>query len=152
MIIWWLSTQFVCFMTSGHFLWLPWQHSILKKEFFKWQLLQNRWSSMTLYLVQIWHLVWLPWQQKTPIVIMGKWLNCIFSITSEVIWTIFGICDHLMIVYPVYVFYDQRPFCLAAMATLNFKKEFFKWQLLQNNWSSMTLIWYKCCLGKGNSK
>ena len=32
------------------------------------------------------------------------------------------------------------------------KKEFFKWQLLQNHWSSMTLIWFKCCLGKDNSK
>ena len=30
-----------------------------------------------------------------------------------------------MIVYPVYVFYDQRPFCLLVMATLNFKKDFF---------------------------
>ena len=29
-----------------------------------------------------------------------------------------------MIVYPVHVFYDQQPFCLAAMATLSFKKDF----------------------------
>ena len=27
---------------------------------------------------------WLPWQQKAPILIMGKWLNSIFSITTEV--------------------------------------------------------------------
>ena len=27
-----------------------------------------------------------------------------------------------MIVYPVYVFDEQRPFCLVAMATLNLKK------------------------------
>ena len=40
-------------------------------------------------------------------------------------WTMFGIYDHLMIVYPVYVFYDQWPFCLVAMATLNFKKRNF---------------------------
>ena len=57
---------------------------------------------------------------------MGKGLNCIFSITSEVMLTIFGTYDHLMIVYSVYVFDDQWPFCLVVMATLNFKKEFFK--------------------------
>ena len=37
-------------------------------------------------------------------------------------WAIFGIYDHLMIVYSDYVFYDQWPFCLVAMAILNFKK------------------------------
>ena len=52
--------------------------------------------------------------------IMGKGLNCSFSITSEVI---FGIYDQLMIVHSVYVFYDQQPFCLVAMATFNFKKK-----------------------------
>ena len=56
---------------------------------------------------------------------MGKWLNCIFSITSEVMCTIFGSYDNRMIVYPVYVFYDQWPFCLVAMTTLNFKKGIF---------------------------
>ena len=40
-------------------------------------------------------------------------------------WTMFGIYDHLMIVYSVYVFYDQWPFYLVAMATLNFKKGIF---------------------------
>ena len=55
--------------------------------------------------------------------IMGKGLNCIFSITSEVMLTVFGIYDHLMIVYPVYVFYDQWPFRLVAMATLDLKKK-----------------------------
>ena len=29
-------------------------------------------------------LVWLPWQQKSPIDMRGKWLNCILSITIEV--------------------------------------------------------------------
>ena len=94
MIIGWLSTQFMCFMTNGPFVWLPWQHWIKKKkEFFKWHLLQNHWSRMT-NLVQmllgqgqfkiakimvICPLVWLPWQQKAPIdLYMGKWLNCIF--------------------------------------------------------------------------
>ena len=57
--------------------------------------------------------------------IMGKGLNCVFSITSEVMCTIFGIYDHLMIVHSVFVFYDQRPFCLVAMATLNLKKKRF---------------------------
>ena len=57
---------------------------------------------------------------------MGKWFNYIFFITSEAMWTIFGIYDNLMIVYPVYVFYDQRLFCLIAMATLNFQKDFLK--------------------------
>ena len=37
--------------------------------------------------------------------IMGKWLNCIFSITSEVMHTIFSSYDNWMIVYPVHVFY-----------------------------------------------
>ena len=67
-------------------------------------------------------LVWLPWQQKAPIDIMLKGLNCIFSIASEGMQTIFSTYDHLMIVYSVYEFDDQRPFCLVAMATLNFKK------------------------------
>ena len=33
-----------------------------------------------------------------------------------------------------------------------FFKGIFNWQLLQNHWSSMTLIWYKCCFSKGNVK
>ena len=33
--------------------------------------------------------------------------NCIFSITSEAMWPTFGIYEHLVIVYPVYVFYDR---------------------------------------------
>ena len=42
---------------------------------------------------------------------------------------LFGSYDHLMIVY------------LVAMETLNFKKkEFFKCQLLQNHWKSMTSL------------
>ena len=47
MTIWWLFTQFICFMTGGQFVWLGQQHSILKKDFFIWQL-QNYWSSKTL--------------------------------------------------------------------------------------------------------
>ena len=39
--------------------------------------------------------------------------------------TIFGSYDHWMIVYLVYVFYDQWPFCLVALATLNLKKRNF---------------------------
>ena len=30
-----MSTLFICFMTGGHFVWLPRQHSILKKELFQ---------------------------------------------------------------------------------------------------------------------
>ena len=56
---------------------------------------------------------------------MEKLLNCNFSITSEAMSTIFGSCDHWMIACPVFVFYDQWPFCLVAMATLNFTKGFF---------------------------
>ena len=62
-------------------------------------------------------------QQKTPIDFMKKWLNSIFSITIEVVWTIFGSYDHQMIVYPIYVFYGQWQFCLVAMAILNLKKK-----------------------------
>ena len=40
-------------------------------------------------------------------------------------WIIFGIYDHLMIVYQLYVFYDQWPFCVVAMATFNFEKRIF---------------------------
>ena len=40
-------------------------------------------------------------------------------------WTIFSIYDHKIIVYPVYVFYDQQPFCLVAMATVILKKKEF---------------------------
>ena len=57
--------------------------------------------------------------------IMEKGLKCIFFISSEVMCTIFGSYDYLMIVYRVYVFHDQWPFCLVAIATLNLKKEFF---------------------------
>ena len=32
--------------------------------------------------------------------------------------TLFGNYDYLMVVYPVYVFYEQWPFCLVAMAKL----------------------------------
>ena len=40
---------------------------------------------------------------------------------NEVMWTIFGSYDHLMIVYLVYVFYDQWqwPFCLVAIKNFN---------------------------------
>ena len=50
---------------------------------------------------------------------LGKWLNCIF--TSEVMLTIFGSYDHLVIICPVCVFYDQWLFCLVAMGALDFK-------------------------------
>ena len=39
-----------------------------------------------------------------------------------------------MIVYSVYVFDDQWPFCLVAMATLNLKKKNF----LNDNFSKTT--------------
>ena len=70
--------------------------------------------------------------------IMGKWLNCFFSLTSKVMLATFGRYDHLMIVCPIYVFYDQWPFCLVAIAmkTLNLKKKkkrIFKQQLLQSH-------------------
>ena len=47
--------------------------------------------------------------------------NPIFSLFP----TLFGSYDHLMIVYPVYVFYGQRPFCLVTMETFNFEKTIF---------------------------
>ena len=140
MIIWWLSTQFICFMTSGHVVWLPWQHSVLKKEFFKWQL-RNPWISMTLIWYKCcldkgnpkqlklwWSASWLVAMatENSHSLIMGTWLNCIFTITIEVMWTIFGSYDHLMIVYPVFVFDYQQPFCLVAMATFSFEKGFFQ--------------------------
>ena len=55
--------------------------------------------------------------------IMRKWLNCIFSMTNEVMRTIFGSSDHWMIVLPVHELYDQWPFCLDALATLDLKKD-----------------------------
>ena len=67
---------------------------------------------------------------------------------------IFGSYDHWMIVYPVHVFYDQWPFCLVAMATLNLKKKV----LFLNDISSKIteavwlLILYKNSLGKDNSE
>ena len=66
-------------------------------------------------------LVRLPWQQKATIGL--KWENG--WIACEVIWTIFGSYDHLIIVYPVYEFHDQGPFCLVAIAS----KKFIKHQL-----------------------
>ena len=101
-----------------------------KKVIFKWQP-QNNWSSMTFFGTNI-NWVRATENSKTftnpPLglvamttenshwLIMRKWLNCIFSITSEVMWTIFGSYDHWMIVHPVYVFYNQRPFCMVARA------------------------------------
>ena len=43
-------------------------------------------------------------------IIIGKGLNCIFSITSEVMRTVFGTYDHLMIVYSMYVFMTSGHF------------------------------------------
>ena len=57
---------------------------------------------------------------------MGKWLNCTFSITGEVIGAILGSYDHLMIVYPIYMFYDRWSCCLVATATFNFEKGIFQ--------------------------
>ena len=48
--------------------------------------------------------------------LFGCYDNWKVCITHEVMWSIFGIYDCLMIVYPVYVFYDLWPFCLVAMA------------------------------------
>ena len=62
----------------------------------------------------------------TPVTVgpTADWpLNCIFSINSEAMCTKFGCYDNLMIVYQVNVFYDQGPFCLVAMETLNLKKK-----------------------------
>ena len=88
--------------------------------------------------------------------IVKKWLNCIFSIISEVMWIIFGSNDHMMIVYSLYVFYDQFFFLFGCQSNINFifffKKEIFKWQFLQDHWSSITLIWYNCCSYKNNWK
>ena len=53
----------------------------------------------------------------------------------------------LMIVYLDYVFNDQWPFCLVAMAALNLKTF-----LNDNSKTTGTLIRYKHCLGKGNSE
>ena len=57
--------------------------------------------------------------------IMGKWLNCIFFITTEVMRTIFGSYDHLMIVYPICMF-DQQPFYLVSWQHSILNKKFFK--------------------------
>ena len=83
---------------------------------------------------------------------MGKWLNSSFSINSEVKGTIFGTYDHLMIVYSVYMFDDQWPFCFVAMATLNLKKRNFLNDKSFKTTEAAGLIWFKCCLDKGNSK
>ena len=111
-----------------------------KKEFFKWQLLQNHWNSRTFCTNVAWlkanpsskKFAGLPLglvamaTESSHRIIMGKWLNCTFSITSEMIWAIFGIYDHLMIVYLVYMFYDRWPLCLVATAVLNFEKGLFQ--------------------------
>ena len=67
---------------------------------------------------------------------MRKWLNCIFSLTIGVMWTIIGSYDHWMIVYPIYVFYDQWRFCLIAMATLNLNTK----MIFLNDNSSKTTV------------
>ena len=70
---------------------------------------------------------------------------------------IFGNYDHLMIVYLVYVFYDQRPFYLVAMATLNLKKKYFfemtaTSKPLKMHDSNFSLNLVKMLLGKGQFK
>ena len=49
-----------------------------------------------------------------------------------------GSYDHLMIVYPIYVLYDQWPFCLVAMATLTFEKRNF---LNDNSFKTTEAVW-----------
>ena len=123
---------------------LPWQHYFFF-FFFKKRNFLNDNSSKTTEAVGLWVqmqlgigqfkiakslavylLVWLPWQQKAPIDIMGKWLNCMFSITSEVFVAIFGSYDHMMIVYSVFMFYDRWPLCLVATAIFSFEKGLFQ--------------------------
>ena len=128
-----------------------------KKIFFKWQFLQNHWSSWTLIGTNVaWHRTIQNCQKfgSLPLglvamatesshrLIMGEWLNCTFSITIEVIWIIFGSYDHLMIVFAVYMFYDQWSCCLVATATFNFDKGRFQ----MTTWKPLG------CLGKGNSE
>ena len=137
MIIGWLSTQHMCLMTSGQVFFVAMATLNFKKGIFL-----NDISFKTTEAVWLWFctnvawvrqfkiakiiliclLIRLPWQQKAHTLIMRRWLNFIFFIISEVMWTIFGSYAHWMIVYPVYVFYDQWIFSLVAKATLNFKK------------------------------
>ena len=86
MIIWWLSTQ-LCFMNSGHFVWLPWQHSILKNYFFKWQL-RNHWSSMAL----IWYKSCLSKGNSNSYNYGGLPLGLVAMVTESSHWLIMGKC------------------------------------------------------------
>ena len=71
--------------------------------------------------------------------------------TSEVMLAIFGSYDHLMAVYPFYMFYDGWPFCLVAKATYNFERGLFQVITLKPlKQYDYNLV--QSCLGKGNSK
>ena len=88
--------------------------------------------------------VWLPWQQKAVIdFLLNHW-----SDVSH-FWQLWSVDDCLP---SLYVFWQVAIFIFVAIATFSFeKKDFFKWQFW-NHYSSITLTWYKSCLGKGNSK
>ena len=58
---------------------------------------------------------------KIPQNFMGKWLNGIGTITSEVIGTKLGSSKYWLILYEVYFYHDNQPFYLVAMVTVDFK-------------------------------
>ena len=114
----------------------------------KCQLLRNHWSSRTL----IWYKCCLAKENS-------KWLKNIGGLSLDLV-AIFGSYDHLIIVYPVYIFYDRWQcfclfvvffffflfffcffcccFCFFCHGNIQFeKKDFFKCQL-RNHYSSIT--------------
>ena len=115
---------------------------------FRWQLIQSHWSGLFLIRLEcyvgkgilkklkLWWSVSYLFAMTTESphrLIVGKWLNCIFSITSEVMWTIFDSYDHLMIVYPVYVF----------MTSDHFVRLPWKKNILNGNSSKTTeVVWF----------
>ena len=73
---------------------------------------------------------------------MGKWLNCIFSITSEVMWTIFGSYDHWMIVYPFFYVLWLVAILFGCHGNFKLKKNNF----LDDISSKITeAVWLKFC-------
>ena len=66
-------------------------------------------------------LVWLPWQQKTPTLIMGKRLNCIFSLPGRS---------------------PRRAFALPLVSASTFTLKFFKRLYFPDRLIDLVHIWY----------
>ena len=138
-----LPSCFFYLMTSGYFVWLPWKHKDNSSEttesvghllvqillgYGQFQI-AKKFGSLPLGLVAM-------ATESCHSLIMGKWFNCTFSITSEVMSAIFGSYDHLMIVYPVYVLWP-----VAILFGCHDNIQFWKGTFSDDNFKTTAAVW-----------